>query len=79
MPDRVVFPDLPDAELILQNEEHLVVKTSHADNYEPGDELLGIPRHVCPTSALHRQAWIVSDGKVTDQWDVASRDRWITI
>jgi D-serine deaminase-like pyridoxal phosphate-dependent protein len=79
MSDRVVFPDLPDAELVLQNEEHLVVKTSHAGDYEPGDELLGIPRHVCPTSALHRQAWIISDGKVSDRWTVASRDRWITI
>eukprot|EP00913_Durusdinium_trenchii_P023295 g21873.t1 len=56
MPMRAVFPDLPDAELVLQNEEHLVLKTSRAGDYQPGDELYAIPRHVCPTSAMHKEA-----------------------
>ena len=30
MTNRVVFPQLPDAELVLQNEEHLVIKTTRA-------------------------------------------------
>lgn len=76
---RLVFPDLPDAVAVLQNEEHLVVQTSKAGEFKPGDELLAIPRHVCPTSALHRQAWVVRDGHVVDRWEVTARDRWITV
>ena len=76
---RVVFPDIPDAQLVLQNEEHLVVQTAAAEKYQPGDELLAIPRHTCPTSALHKQAFVISQGKLVDRWDVAARDRWLTI
>jgi D-serine deaminase-like pyridoxal phosphate-dependent protein len=76
---RVIFPDLPDAEQVLQNEEHLVLQTSKANEYQPGDELLAIPRHICPTSALHKEAFVIVDGKLADRWQVASRDRWITV
>ena len=79
MGQRVHFPDLPDAVQVLQNEEHLVLQTDHAENYAPGDHLLGIPWHVCPTSALHKQVYVIDDGELVDRWDVASRDRWITI
>ncbi len=76
---RVVIPDLPDAKFVLQNEEHLVVETSLAENYQPGDCLLAIPRHVCPTSALHKQVDVISLGKLVDRWAVAARDRRLTI
>jgi D-threonine aldolase len=76
---RVSFPALPDAVQVLQNEEHLVLQTSRANEFKPGDELLAIPRHICPTSALHRSIHVVQDGQVTETWDIASRDRWITI
>ena len=76
---RVFFPDLPDAVPLLQNEEHLVLQTSRADQFKPGDELLAIPGHVCPTSALHKQAYVVSGGQLVDAWPIASRDRWLTV
>ncbi len=76
---RVFFPDLPDAVQVLQNEEHLVLQTARAEEFQPGDELIAIPRHVCPTCALHRQLFVIADGKLVDRWDVVSRDRWITI
>ncbi|HCA50696.1 MAG TPA: threonine aldolase [Planctomycetaceae bacterium] len=76
---RVVFPDLPDAEPILQNEEHLVLRTQHAGDYIPGDELLAVPGHICPTSALHKSAYVIENEEVTDNWVVSSRDRWLTI
>ncbi len=79
MGNRVHFPDLPDAKQVLQNEEHLVLQTERAGEYSPGDVLLGIPWHVCPTSALHRQVFVIDGGELVDRWDVASRDRWITI
>lgn len=76
---RVSFPDLPDAVQILQNEEHLVLQTLRAHEFQPGDELLAIPRHVCPTSALHREMFVIADGELVDRWAIASRDRWLTI
>jgi D-serine deaminase-like pyridoxal phosphate-dependent protein len=76
---RARFPDLPDAKEVLHNEEHLVLETREASRYEPGDELLAIPRHVCPTSALHQEACIVSSGKPSDVWPVTARDRRLTV
>ena len=76
---RLVFPDLPDAEQILQNEEHLVLKTPRAAEFAPGDELFAIPRHICPTSALHKEAYVVADGRVTGTWQVVARDRQLTL
>jgi D-serine deaminase-like pyridoxal phosphate-dependent protein len=76
---RVAFPDLPDAEQVLQNEEHLVLQTSRAGDFQPGDELFAIPWHVCPSTALHKQVYVVSEGHVVDRWDVIARDRWITV
>jgi len=76
---RLEFPDLPDAKQVLQNEEHLVLETSRAGEFQPGDELLAIPRHICPTSALHKQVFVVTNGKLSGRWDVAARDRWITV
>lgn len=76
---RASFPDLPDAQQVLHNEEHLVLQTPQAEKYQPGDELYAIPKHVCPTSALHKQAYVIEGGKVIDMWDVVARDRLITI
>ena len=76
---RLHFPDLPDAETLVHNEEHLVLLTDKATDYEPGDVLLAIPRHTCPTSALHKSAYVVRGGEVVDEWLVTARDRKITI
>ncbi|MCA9189818.1 MAG: D-TA family PLP-dependent enzyme [Pirellulaceae bacterium] len=72
---RAIFPQLPDAQIVLHNEEHLVITTKSAAGFSPGDAMLAIPWHVCPTIALHRQVHIVKDGQVTGQWVVAARDR----
>ncbi|MEZ6045683.1 MAG: hypothetical protein R3C11_08915 [Planctomycetaceae bacterium] len=77
--NRLFFPELPDAEQVLQNEEHLVLQTSKAKDYQPGDELIAIPTHICPTSALHKAAYVVRNGEVVAQWNVVARDRWLTI
>jgi D-serine deaminase-like pyridoxal phosphate-dependent protein len=79
MGTRLLFPDIPDGQQVLQNEEHLVVETDDAGRWTPGDETLAIPRHVCPTVALHKQAYVVAVGQVIAMWDVAARDRWLTI
>lgn len=79
MASRLVFPDLPGAETVLQHEEHLVLKTPRADDFVPGDELLAVPWHVCPTTALHRQVNVIRDAKCFETWDVVARDRRITV
>ena len=76
---RLVLLDIPDAAQVLQNEEHLVIETARAADFQPGDEAYAVPRHICPTSALHKQAYVVSEGKVVDHWEVAARDRWLTV
>jgi D-serine deaminase-like pyridoxal phosphate-dependent protein len=76
---RLVLLGVPDYEAVLQNEEHLVIETPAAERFQPGAELLAIPTHVCPTSALHRQAYVVEGGKVTGTWDIVGRDRVLTI
>jgi len=76
---RLTIPDLPDAEQVLQNEEHLVIRTAEAGRFQPGDELLAVPRHVCPTLALHRAVNVIRGGQVAEQWSVVARDRWITL
>ena len=76
---RLVFPDLPEAKQVLHNEEHLVLETSQAEQYRPGDELMAIPTHICPTSALHKQVFVISGGRLKERWDVTARDRWLTL
>ena len=76
---RVSFPRLPDAREVLHNEEHLVVESEHADQLAVGDWLLAIPRHICPCSALHQQVHVVRGGRVAETWQVASRDRQLTV
>ncbi|MBX3443945.1 MAG: D-TA family PLP-dependent enzyme [Planctomyces sp.] len=79
MDQRAVFPQLPDATIVLHNEEHMVVETPDAERFQPGDWLLAIPRHVCPCSALYREAYVIAHGDLVDRWEVAARDRRLTV
>lgn len=76
---RCVLLDVPDYEPVLQNEEHFVVETPAAGRFRPGDEVYAVPTHICPTCALHKQAYVVEDGRVTGTWDVVARDRVLTV
>ena len=76
---RLSFPDLEDAVEVQQTEEHLVVKTDSATEFELGDDIIAIPTHACPAVAVHQFANIVSKGKVVDRWQIASRDRVLTV
>ncbi|WP_346319146.1 D-TA family PLP-dependent enzyme [Chitinophaga sp. YIM B06452] len=68
---RVFFHELPEYEVISQSEEHLVVKTPHADKFNIGDMLLGTPWHVCPTVALYNEAQVIENGANTGTWAIA--------
>lgn len=76
---RVTILGLEDAEQISQSEEHLVVQTTRADEYEVGDTCYAIPVHICPTVAKYEEVITVSDGRVTGSWKVAARNQTITI
>ena len=76
---RATFPELPDAKFVMQNEEHLVVESSIAEQFSPGDALVAIPWHICPTSALHQSVYVIENGDLVDEWKVSARDRKLTI
>jgi D-serine deaminase-like pyridoxal phosphate-dependent protein len=77
--ERCVLRDVPECKAVLQSEEHLVVETGHAGRFAPGDWVLAIPTHVCPTCALHKSASVVSGGRITETWDIVARDRMLTV
>lgn len=76
---RLRFPGIPDAKEVLQNEEHLVIETSQAEQLQVGDAVLAMPQHVCPTSAVHKEVYVISNGKLAHVWRVLARDRCLTI
>jgi D-serine deaminase-like pyridoxal phosphate-dependent protein len=76
---RLTLLDVPDYEAVLQNEEHLVIETPAADRFTPGDVAYAIPTHVCPTSAMHKFAYVVESGNVVDRWEIVGRDRMLTV
>ncbi len=76
---RVVLLDLPEHTAVLQNEEHLVIETNTPSDLIPGDVVYAIPTHICPTCAMHQRAYVVENGAVTGTWDIAGRDRVLTV
>lgn len=76
---RVQFLDLPDAKAVVHSEEHLAIETSQADRFAVGDALYGVPQHICPTVALHREAVVVRNGEAREGWPVTARDRILTV
>ncbi|HEX5220462.1 MAG TPA: D-TA family PLP-dependent enzyme [Verrucomicrobiae bacterium] len=76
---RVQLLNLPDTTAVMHSEEHLVVETSRAHEFSVGDVLYGIPRHICPTVALHAEAVVIKNGLADGKWKVTARDRRLTI
>ncbi len=76
---RVRLLELPDAVPVMHSEEHLVVEMPRAGEFRVGDCLHGIPRHICPTVALHSEAWIVEQGIARECWPITARARRISV
>ena len=76
---RVRFEELPDAPVVMQSEEHLVLETDRAQQFQVGQALHGIPRHVCPTVSMHGEAVIIEGGAAVDRWPITARNRKITV
>src|SRR5882672_1642700 len=56
-PPRVRLLGLEDVNFVVHSEEHLVIETPRAAAFSVGAPIYGIPRHVCPTVALHSEVW----------------------
>ena len=76
---RVQIFGLEDAQAVVHSEEHLVLQSARADQYKVGDVLYGLPRHICPTMALHSEVWAVRDGRAVERWPVTARARRLTV
>ena len=76
---RVKFLGLDDAQAVTHSEEHLVIETGRSGEFKVGDCLCGVPWHICPTVALHSEAFVIEHGKVTGTWQVAARQRRLTV
>jgi D-threonine aldolase len=76
---RVQFLNLPNATPVMHSEEHLVVETPDAQKWSVGDVVHGVPRHICPTVALHDQCYPVLNGLAGEPWPIEARRRIITI
>jgi D-serine deaminase-like pyridoxal phosphate-dependent protein len=76
---RVQFLNAPSARAVGHSEEHLVVEIDSANDWKPGDAWYGIPRHICPTVALHAQAVVVENGRAGARWRIEARERHLTV
>ena len=76
---RVRLLEVPEAEFVMQSEEHLVIETPNADRFASGQILHGIPRHVCPTVALYSEATVISGGEITACWPITARARRLSV
>jgi D-threonine aldolase len=65
--------------LVMHSEEHLVLETERAGEFEVGAVLYGIPWHICPTVALHSHATVVRQGRAIDCWSIEARNRKLTV
>ncbi len=76
---RVQFLNLPKATPVMHSEEHLVIETPEAESWNVGEVLYGVPRHICPTVALHDVCHPVLNGIAGEPWPIEARRRKITI
>jgi D-serine deaminase-like pyridoxal phosphate-dependent protein len=76
---RVKFLQLEDAQAVMHSEEHLVIETDRSQDFRVGDCLYGVPWHICPTVALHSEAFVIEDGRAVGTWQVAARERRLTV
>jgi D-threonine aldolase len=78
-PPRVRWFGLEDAIPVMHSEEHLVLQVPDSSRFPVGTVLYGVPRHVCPTVALHQDVWCVEGQRAIEQWPVLARNRRLSI
>ena len=76
---RVELLGLPDANLVVHSEEHLMVETETAGDFMLGDCLYAVPAHICPTVALYDEAVVVRNKRAGKRWKIEARSRKLTV
>lgn len=74
---RVKFFDPRVGQIKMQSEEHLVVEVAKASEFNIGDALYAVPRHICPTVACYGDLQVVHKGQADQVWTVYARDKKI--
>ena len=75
---RIMIPAIEDYTIAGHNEEHMVIRTDHAESMKPGDPVYAIPWHICPTVDRFDSVYVVTESRVTTRWKVEARKRQIT-
>ncbi|MDY3815643.1 MAG: D-TA family PLP-dependent enzyme [Candidatus Limiplasma sp.] len=79
---RAVLLGYENAETVMQNEEHWVLRmpVGHEDERPAvGQELYAAPKHICPTSALYPSILVAHDKAIVAEWPVTARNRKLSI
>ncbi len=76
---RVYFLEAYGLTPIGHSEEHLVLKSEEPHSFKVGDELYGIPHHICPTVNLYDSPYAVVDHQAISRWKTTARSRKIEI
>lgn len=77
---RGVLLGVSNYEEVFQSEEHWTfrMKSGHeSERPAIGQELIIIPTHICPTSALYSHAIVIEKGTIVAKWPVTARNRKI--
>jgi len=72
--ERVHFIQYPDAHVISQSEEHLLVEVALAE-LQTGEAIYGLPYHIGRTCNLYERCAIVVSNQITDYWLHTARKR----
>jgi D-serine deaminase-like pyridoxal phosphate-dependent protein len=79
LPIRARIHEIPDAVAVMQSEEHLVIETPRAEEFAIGQTFHALPKHICPTVALHSEAVLVEKGRATERWVIEARARRLSV
>ena len=72
--ERVALIKYPDARVISQSEEHMLVEVPSAE-LQTGDAVYGLPYHIGRTCNLYEGCAIVEDSQITGNWLHTARKR----
>lgn len=75
--NRFYILNAPELTPVSQSEEHVVLRSNGPHPWKIGDVMYVLPRHICPTCALYKNAVVMENGAVIASWDIIARDRKI--
>jgi len=76
---RVRFAEIESYTVSCHSEEHMVIVTELADDFLVGDVLHAVPRHICPTVALHDQFYVIENSQFRTTWPIVARNRAVNL